>query len=362
MAILRISHRAILALLLACAADTALAQWPECGVYRDEVTGLHIEVLNADQAVEYQLNPEGQPINRTPLLLGGQDGHTYAMPAEHGGTPEGTRFKLSEDGERIQRDHGPGRDFVRTRSTPCQARTLPPPGQCRRHLGDCMSMLWDPQRPASWFKATCDEGVAHACRRWVEVSQLDAAGVGRDQRQWPPTTEAERDALVDPPSLDAGILDQLPAICERHRSMDTCKTMGDALWRGLRPRQALAAWRAGCRNPNRLDLTYSRCGAYRALEAAFDEQPRAVEATTLPCGLYRGGSWDLDFHADGSATFNGGETHPAVLEQGDIVFHLAPDIALRLRPLASGQLIGLNSILLQDVLVPANAAPCRPAP
>src|SRR5690606_4805809 len=238
---------------------------------------------------------------------------------------------------------------------------LPPPGPCRSRLGDCMRMLWDPQLPAQSFKAACDEGVAHACGRWVEALQLDAAGVGPDQRRRP-LSKAELEVLVDPAGLDDDILDQLPGICERHRSMQTCKAMGDALWRGLRPREAVAAWRTGCGKPDHLDLDSLECEGYRALEARLGDDPRAVAATTLPCGLYRGSHWDIDFHADGSATFNAGETHRARLEQGDIVFHLAPDISVRLRPLASGQLIGLDGILKQEVLVSEGHMSCQPAP
>ena len=347
---------AILVALLACTAP-ACAGLPECGVYRDEVTKLHIDVLNAGEAVEYQLNPEGHPINRLPLLLGSQDGRAYAMPAELGGTPDATQFTLSKDGDHILFKHGPGRDFVRIRSQACRETTLPPAGSCRNRLGDCMERLRESHLPTSSFKAACDEGVAHACLRWVESLQLDAAGIAPDQRGRLPT-KAALEVLVDPPALEENVLEQLPGICERHRSMQTCQAMGDVLWRGLRLREALTAWRTGCGKPNRLDLESLGCAGYRALEAKLGDHPQAVAATRLPCGLYRGDTWDLEFHTDGSATFNGGETHAARLEQGDIVFHLAPDISVRLRPLASGQLAGLNGILRQEVLDRDDANQC----
>ena len=361
MTMLHLPRLAVVVLLLACGTRTALAQSPDCGVYRDEVTRLHIDVLDADRAVQYQLNPEGQPINRMPLLLGHQDGQAYAMPAELGGTPASARFRLSEDGKRMLFNHGPGRDFVRIHDRTCQEEGLPPPGACRSRLGDCMRMLQEPQLPAASFKAACDEGVAHACRRWVEVLQLDAAGIAPDQRRRP-FSKAELEVLVDPAGLDGDILDQLPGICERHRSMQTCQAMGDALWRGLRPREALAAWRTGCGKPNHLDMDARACEGYGALAARLGDHPRVVDATALPCGRYRGSTWDIDFHADGSATFNDGETHRARLEGGAIVFHLLPDISVRLRRLASGQLIGLNSIVEQDVLRRDDGAPCQPAP
>lgn len=342
--------------LLAGMAPAAFAQLPECGIYRDQVTQLHIDILNDGEAVEYQLDDAGHSINRMPLLIGIQDERAYAMSAEFGGLPERTQFTLSEDGSHILRNDGPGRDFARVRRKACQASDLPPPGPCRGNLANCMRMLRDAQQPTLSYKAACDEGVAHACIRWVEALQLDAAGIASEERNWLRPSKAELDVVVDPPALDSATLDQLPALCEQHGAINTCETMGDALWRGLRVPEALAAWRRGCQDRGQLSVSSLVCDGYQKLQARLGEQARPIAAEALPCGTYHGDVWSLDFGANGLVTFNEGEIHRGVIDDGDVLFPSLQN--LRLRPLANGGLIGLNGIILQDVLQPNDSSGC----
>lgn len=347
-------------LLSALMAPVASARMPECGVYVDEVTKLHIEVVNDTEAVEYQLSDQAVPINRIPLLIHSEGNDTYAFPAEWSDIPGRSRFTLSQDGTRLRRDVGPGRDFARVRRQPCRDGALPPPGPCRLGLNVCMDMLRNPQTPAAPLKAACDEGVAYACMRWIEVSQLDVAGIAQDERRAPMPSDAEVAVAVDPPRLDATILDRLPAICERHRSVQTCKTIGDVLWRGSRPTEALAAWRTGCSETTSRDLSSLQCAGYPALEAQLGDRPQAVAASALPCGRYRSQIWEIEFGSDGTARLGTSEGLAVKLEDGDIVISLDPDIRLRLRPLASGQMIGFNNILVQQVFDRDPASGCAP--
>src|SRR5690606_406219 len=133
-----------------------------------------------------------------------------------GGLPQATGITLSADGRRILRQQGPGRDFARVQDHPCQESHLPPPGACRSRLKDCMEHLADRRLPAPVCRSACSEGVAFACLRWVETGQLDAAGVALQARA-KLTRGPAVDVLAEPPALADDVLEQLPAICERHR-------------------------------------------------------------------------------------------------------------------------------------------------
>ncbi len=328
----------------------AQAQLPGCGLWRDQLTRLEMEVRHPEQAIEFQRNRQGERINVFHWLLG--DG--LMMGRGIGPSP----IQFSVDGRQWLLSKGPAKDYQLVEAAECGAPELPPPGTCRNDLTACVARLEDAQVSAEDELAACAEGVEFACRRWFERKQvgeqLYPALLSNPFSRRDDVQQAIK-RITDPPALDAAALDQVAAMCQPHSTPSLCIEVGNVLWRGYRFIDAATLWQRHCGQSR--DSIVPLCFETHERAAAQAQTLTPALQPQRPCGLYRGQNWDLDFDGQHSAQFNDGERHDFVFDGADIVFPSLLD--LRLRPLANGRLAGLNGLLLHDVLEPTRHCDAR---
>ena len=342
----------LLPVLLLFAAPPASADALRCGEYRSDDGGMALVFTTANSG--YRHNDIGEP---EPLWVDRSAAQTRLVMLDDG---VAAPIRISADGQRIEDDVVVVYTLRQPRACAVEPRAMD--GSCRAAGSHCIAQL--PTASPGQAQRACSEGVGAGCsallrqlREGTAVAESNDVGPARFER--PPACrehtpghdpqacealtddalaiamqrvgqqlEQEERSTPDLP-LPAAVRDRLQRLCLQHRVGRFCVEMAAQQLDALEPALAVQALQVVC-DAGRVSAC-ERTAPLRELGADL----RLVPAQQVPCGRYQadGGVIDmLDF---------GNGTH-ARLHKGAI--HLQHDgQSLVLRPLANGDLLGIDS-------------------
>ena len=338
------------ALLLACAVPVAVAAAaPRCGEYRSGHGQTTLVFESTDTGYR---RLDGQ--EREPLRVDRSGGELRLAYLDDGVV---AAIDVSIDGSRLD-DHLS--TYTLHRAAPCARTTDVARTDCLAHPGQCLAQLVD--APAAQASRACREGVGAGCSALLRAyrdaltapsgppsqpsgfelppdCRIDAAGdspracyeATRDALETALQRAAERALSIDTAAQERPLpADQratLQQLCLQQRGGRFCSEVAEQQWIALQPSLAVQALQVVCDAGRACE----RVAPLQALGADL----RLVPALRVPRGCYQadGGVIDrLDF----------GDGTPARLHDGAI--HLrSGDDALILRPLANGDLLGMDA-------------------